>query len=82
MSKLFKLSVLACCGMMLVAGCDKPTAEEQKPTAEEQEMESIYSQVGASAETIKADMEAFRQLPVEEQKKELEKARTFLPKAK
>lgn len=75
MSKLFKLSVLACCGAMFVAGCEKQTAEEK-------EMESIYSQVGASAEQITAGMEAFRQLPAEEQQKELERARIILPQAK
>ena len=75
MSKLFKLSALACCCAMFVAGCEKQTAEEK-------EMETILTQVGASAEKAKADLEAFSQLPAEEQQKELEKARTFLPKAK
>ena len=75
MNKLIKLSMLACCGALFIAGCG------EAQTAEEKEMESIYSQVGASVEQTKAQMEAFRQLPAEEQQKELEKARTFLPKA-
>jgi len=76
MNKLVKLSMLACCGAMFIVGCG------EAQTAEEKEMEAIFSQIGVPAESIKDEMAQFRQLPVEEQQKELEKARGFLPKAK